>query len=575
MAEKQVKIRITTAAEGGGIEKSQIELKRLKIELVQMQKQLRLLKPGSKEFDELALKIAGAEQRASRLNTTIKGFNAQQAKATGGMRMMRGSLQQAGYQVGDFAVQVGGGTSALTAFAQQGSQLLGVLGPWGAVAGAALAIGAAVAKAAGDMKDAGEDADELKERLAKVGEAAKEAFTEIGEAKTDEIGRQFNEAEKDISEYSDEVERAIRLEKKLRDDRLAAENAEAAAEIAKIEASGAPEIEKLEKIAAIKRQMAEKEKAAKLAEIEEENRLAEAQADAALDSFENAKNQEKQIREQLAEEQARLEKAEADKKAVLEKQRAIKAAEKAEGDYQRAKDRDDWMLISKNELELKKVTAEDARKRANEMEAPAGAALGLDAEEVFKPRIESASEAVKRLEKELIEYETTVKDARRALEQTLLKGVDVREAGQSEQEKIERVTAAEETISQTELDQKRLAVADKMQKRKLEEDLQGTSKESERTEFEIEQQARAASLDIEGGGRNSEIRSQLNEIAKEAAKGLDENEIRLLKTRLKAATEGQTTAMVEALMEMFQTLEAQRSEMENIKGQLRGLRDGS
>ena len=49
-------------------------------------------------------------------------------------------LQQVGYQVGDFAVQLQGGTNAFVAFGQQGSQLLGIFGPMGAIAGAVLAI---------------------------------------------------------------------------------------------------------------------------------------------------------------------------------------------------------------------------------------------------------------------------------------------------------------------------------------------------------------------------------------------------------------------------------------------------
>jgi lambda family phage tail tape measure protein len=54
-------------------------------------------------------------------------------------------LQQVGYQVQDFAVQVQGGTSAFVALGQQGSQLLGIFGPAGALLGAFLAIGTAIA----------------------------------------------------------------------------------------------------------------------------------------------------------------------------------------------------------------------------------------------------------------------------------------------------------------------------------------------------------------------------------------------------------------------------------------------
>ena len=49
-------------------------------------------------------------------------------------------VQQAGYQIGDFAVQVQGGTNIMVALGQQGAQLAGIFGPAGAIAGAALAI---------------------------------------------------------------------------------------------------------------------------------------------------------------------------------------------------------------------------------------------------------------------------------------------------------------------------------------------------------------------------------------------------------------------------------------------------
>lgn len=55
------------------------------------------------------------------------------------------SMQQAGYQVNDFIVQVQGGQSALVAFSQQGSQLAGAFGPGGAVVGALIALGSVLA----------------------------------------------------------------------------------------------------------------------------------------------------------------------------------------------------------------------------------------------------------------------------------------------------------------------------------------------------------------------------------------------------------------------------------------------
>jgi len=66
-------------------------------------------------------------------------------------------MQQVGYQVQDFAVQVQGGTSAMVALGQQGSQLLGIFGPAGAIAGMILAIGTGLAGAFMAAKSAGDE----------------------------------------------------------------------------------------------------------------------------------------------------------------------------------------------------------------------------------------------------------------------------------------------------------------------------------------------------------------------------------------------------------------------------------
>ena len=58
-------------------------------------------------------------------------------------------MQQAGYQVQDFAVQVAGGQNKLVAFSQQGAQLLGVFGVGGAIAGAVLSTGVLIARMSG------------------------------------------------------------------------------------------------------------------------------------------------------------------------------------------------------------------------------------------------------------------------------------------------------------------------------------------------------------------------------------------------------------------------------------------
>ena len=76
-------------------------------------------------------------------------------------------MQQAGYQVGDFAVQVQGGTNVMVALGQQGAQLLGIFGPAGAIAGAGLAIGTALVAPLMKGREAAKD---LTAEIKKLGE---------------------------------------------------------------------------------------------------------------------------------------------------------------------------------------------------------------------------------------------------------------------------------------------------------------------------------------------------------------------------------------------------------------------
>ncbi|MEN9841222.1 MAG: hypothetical protein RL376_1022, partial [Verrucomicrobiota bacterium] len=90
----------------------------------------------------------------------------------GGMGSVGRFAGQAGYQIQDFVVQVGAGQNALIAFAQQGSQLIGMLGPYGAMAGAALAIGAVAA----NFFLMSDGAKEAKEQTAGLVESLKEIY---------------------------------------------------------------------------------------------------------------------------------------------------------------------------------------------------------------------------------------------------------------------------------------------------------------------------------------------------------------------------------------------------------------
>ena len=79
------------------------------------------------------------------VNKNLKQTADNTKKANGGMRLMKGGAQQLGYQMQDVAVQLQGGQNALLVLGQQGSQVASIFGPGGALLGAVIAIGAAVA----------------------------------------------------------------------------------------------------------------------------------------------------------------------------------------------------------------------------------------------------------------------------------------------------------------------------------------------------------------------------------------------------------------------------------------------
>lgn len=85
-------------------------------------------------------------------------FNAASTRGMGSTRSMGNAIQQAGYQVGDFAVQVASGQGVLRPLIQQGTQLVSMFGPMGAVIGAAGATLGALATAFLTSGDAAEEA---------------------------------------------------------------------------------------------------------------------------------------------------------------------------------------------------------------------------------------------------------------------------------------------------------------------------------------------------------------------------------------------------------------------------------
>lgn len=113
---------------------------------------------------------------ATQYESALDRLNADYARLTAGAQRMAGAattvtrttrgmgggIQNVAFQVGDFATQVGAGTSATVALGQQLPQLLGGFGALGAVLGAVVAIGVPLAAA---LFRNGEEAQTMKERI--------------------------------------------------------------------------------------------------------------------------------------------------------------------------------------------------------------------------------------------------------------------------------------------------------------------------------------------------------------------------------------------------------------------------
>ena len=80
-----------------------------------------------------------------RLNTQMGAANQAMNRTAGSMRMMRGGMNQMGYQIQDIAIQLQMGTNPFMVLSQQGSQIASIFGVGGAVLGAFGAIAGAVA----------------------------------------------------------------------------------------------------------------------------------------------------------------------------------------------------------------------------------------------------------------------------------------------------------------------------------------------------------------------------------------------------------------------------------------------
>jgi hypothetical protein len=129
----------------------------------------------------------------------------------------RGKIQQVGFQVQDFAVQVGAGTSATQAFAQQFPQLAGAFGPVGVAVGTLAAVGIPLLAAAfANMSAESDIAAESLKRQQEVMQSLSAATAQLAlERQMLFSGAQFTEEQEALNEVKRLTEDRARAQAEL------------------------------------------------------------------------------------------------------------------------------------------------------------------------------------------------------------------------------------------------------------------------------------------------------------------------------------------------------------------------
>lgn len=101
-------------------------------------------KQVNRVLSEIEASLDASINSFKKMDTQVSATAQAVSQSTRSFGGLQNAMRQGGYQIQDFVVQVQGGQSALVALSQQGSQLLGVFGAGGAVAGALLTIGTVI-----------------------------------------------------------------------------------------------------------------------------------------------------------------------------------------------------------------------------------------------------------------------------------------------------------------------------------------------------------------------------------------------------------------------------------------------
>jgi hypothetical protein len=178
----------------------------------------------------LTLQVDANQALASlkKVNAETKQTQAAFSGAGKNTKQLNAAIQNSSYQIADFAVQVGGGVSAMKAFSQQAPQLLSGFGYIGAAAGAVVAILAAGANSLFNFGETAEsatkDLDKFKSALSSLGpsqgplseltkalEGASGAMLgfilNLNKLEQGTVAKALDEAQKNLSDYIVELTR--------------------------------------------------------------------------------------------------------------------------------------------------------------------------------------------------------------------------------------------------------------------------------------------------------------------------------------------------------------------------------
>lgn len=96
---------------------------------------------ASRPIQQVQNRVKDFDRQVKSSSVQMNNFGGSLTGVTRDLRKFSlGGIQQAGYQIGDYAVQVANGTSKMQAFGQQAGQFFQIFGPFGAVLGAAISV---------------------------------------------------------------------------------------------------------------------------------------------------------------------------------------------------------------------------------------------------------------------------------------------------------------------------------------------------------------------------------------------------------------------------------------------------